>query len=51
MAGPVIFFNTIAGIEVLIGYSSRYEDEKSSFEDSRKGLQVEIGFQIHLEKE
>jgi len=50
MTGPVIFFNDVAGIELLIGYSSRKENVKASFEDSQKGFRAEIGFQIHLEK-
>lgn len=51
MAGPVIYFNTSVGLEVLLGYTSRKEDIRNSHEESRKGFQVGVGFQIHLEKE
>ena len=53
MAGPEIFFNSSVGIELLIGYTKYHESVESStigYSDNRKGLQVSIGLQIHLEK-
>jgi hypothetical protein len=49
MVGTEIFFNTTSGIELLVGYSSK----KERFNDGneiKKGLQINIGFQIHLIK-
>lgn len=55
MAGPAIFFNSSVGLEFLFGY--RYESEKEEtttypnpYKDTKKGIQLEIGLQIHLEK-
>lgn len=50
LAGPVIYFNSSVGIELLLGYSYRKEDVKDANKDIRKGFQTAIGFQIHLEK-
>lgn len=49
-AGPVIYFNTTVGIEFLLGYSYSKEDVKGGNKEVRKGLQIGIGLQIHLEK-
>lgn len=47
-AGPVIYLNTVVGIEFIVGYSSeKYVD----FDGSNNTIQVGIGLQIHLEKE
>lgn len=51
MAGPVLYFNSAVGLEFLLGYSSRTEDIKNVYKDTRKGFQTSIGFQIHLEKD
>ncbi len=51
MIGPVIYFNTSVGVELLVGYSYKKEEIKDSYLDKRKGFQTSIGFQIHLEKE
>lgn len=56
MSGTEIFFNSTVGLEVLIGYKatketidpSQYSTE--TYTDIRKGFQVAVGFQIHLEK-
>lgn len=46
--GPVIYFNSIVGLEFLVGYmTSNYVQNKSSI----KSFQVGLGFQIHLEKD
>ncbi|MEP6677159.1 MAG: hypothetical protein ABJA78_18505 [Ferruginibacter sp.] len=48
-AGPVLYFNSSVGLEILLGYSSRnefYGDNK----DYRKGFLTSIGLQIDLEK-
>lgn len=50
MAGPVIFFNSSVGLELLLGYSYSKEDVEGYQKETRKGFQVSIGFQIHLEK-
>jgi hypothetical protein len=52
--GIEIFFNTTAGIEILLGYTEKVVSTENSpveSESNKKGLQVSIGFQLHLEKE
>ncbi len=49
-AGPVIYFNTTVGFEFLLGYSYSKEDIKQRSKEIRKGFQLGIGLQIHLEK-
>lgn len=54
MAGPEIFFNTVAGIEILFGYTQKIgsiENSPGEFTSNKKGFQASIGFQLHLEKE
>ena len=47
-AGPVVYLNTVVGIEFLVGYTStKYVD----YEGSNNSVQVGLGLQIHLEKE
>ena len=49
MGGAELFFNSTAGLEVLLGYYDK--TEKFSDGNKRKnGLQVSIGFQLHLMK-
>jgi len=55
MAGPAIYFNSSVGLEFLFGY--RYESEKETttthpnpYKDTKKGIQLGIALQIHLEK-
>lgn len=50
MAGPVVFFNSSVGMEFLIGYKYSKDDIENASTEIRKGFQVTIGFQIHLEK-
>ena len=50
-AGPVIYFNSSVGLEFTLGYVAQTEDAENAYETRRKGLQIGIGFQIHLEKE
>lgn len=50
MAGPVIFFNSSVGLEFLLGYSRTKEDVEGYQKEIRQGLQITVGFQIHLEK-
>lgn len=50
MAGPVVYFNSSVGIEVLAGYASSREEEENFAKVTNKGLLISIGFQIHLEK-
>ena len=51
-AGLEAFFNTTVGVEFLVGYKSKYEDIKgiTGYSDKKNGINVSIGFQIHLEK-
>ena len=51
-AGLEAFFNTTVGVEFLVGYKSKYEDIKgiAGYSDKKNGLNVSIGFQIHLSK-
>jgi hypothetical protein len=54
-AGVEFFFNNTVGIEILAGYKSKYEDINdllvgSNYTDNKKGFQINIGFQIHLQK-
>ena len=49
MGGAELFFNSTAGLEVLLGYYNK--TEKFSDGNKRKsGFQVSIGFQLHLIK-
>jgi hypothetical protein len=48
--GPVIYFNSVVGLEFLLGYYNRREVVSSSYETEQKSFQISIGFQIHLEK-
>ena len=57
MAGPVMYFNSSVGIEFLIGYRSAMEKITTSpgtpqffYTQTKTGVQVSIGFQIHLQK-
>lgn len=50
LTGPVIFFNSSVGLEILAGYSFlNLKTGRQSAE--RKTFLVSIGFQIHLENE
>lgn len=55
MAGPSIYFNSSVGMELLLGYKIEKENLTTStnvpdYTDTKKGFQISIGFQIHLEK-
>lgn len=50
LLGPVIYFNKSVGLEFLLGYSYSKEDVEQANKEIRKGFQIAIGFQIHLEK-
>ena len=50
LAGPVVFFNSSVGLEFLLGYSYSMEDIETFLKQVRKGFQIAVGFQIHLEK-
>ena len=47
-SGPVIYLNTVVGIEFLVGYSTT---KYVGYTRSNNTVQVNIGLQIHLEKE
>jgi hypothetical protein len=53
MGGTELFFNSSAGIEILLGYATKVvsiNNSPNSFENTQKGLQASIGFTLHLEK-
>lgn len=57
MAGPVIYFNSSIGLELLLGYKIEKEKLTKStstpqflYTQLQKGVQVSIGFQFYLEK-
>lgn len=52
LAGPEIFFNSLVGMEVLLGYKMYNRKMNNPTYPSYKdnGFQAAIGFQIHLEK-
>jgi hypothetical protein len=55
MAGPEIFFNSSAGLEILLGYSQKITSiersiPENNFKMNKKGFQISVGFQLHLEK-
>lgn len=53
MGGTEIFFNQTAGVEILFGYTKRIlsiENSPSTFNNTKSGFQVSIGFTFHLEK-
>ncbi len=51
LVGPVLYFNSSVGIELLVGYSSRREFYNDGNKNFNKGFLTTIGFQIHLEKD
>ncbi len=53
MGGMEIFFNSTAGMEILLGYTKKtvsIEDSPGAFNNDKTGVQVSIGFTLHLEK-
>lgn len=52
--GLEIFLNSVVGIEILAGYKNKYETinygNGSFYSDKKNSLQINIGFQIHLQK-
>jgi hypothetical protein len=51
LVGPVLYFNSAVGIELLVGYSSRREFYDDGNRNFNKGFLTTIGFQIHLERD
>lgn len=51
-AGTVVYFNSSVGLEFLLGYYNTKETIQQGGDNisQQKGFQVNIGFQIHLEK-
>jgi hypothetical protein len=47
-AGPVVYFNTVVGLEFLISYSTY---KFSEIKGSNNTLMVGLGLQVHLERE
>lgn len=53
MGGTEVFFNSTAGLEILLGYTQKIisiENSPSALNNNKKGFQVSIGFTLHLEK-
>jgi hypothetical protein len=50
LVGPVLYFSSSIGIELLVGYNSRREVQDLGYETLTRGFLTTIGFQIHLEK-
>jgi hypothetical protein len=50
LVGPVIYFNSSVGLEFLLGYAYSKEDADQGSKEIRKGFQISLGFQIHLEQ-
>jgi hypothetical protein len=54
MGGIEAFFNSTAGIEMLLGYSKKVisidGNTAGAFNNTKSGFQVSIGFQLHLIK-
>ncbi|MGC8751883.1 hypothetical protein, partial [Hydrotalea sp.] len=51
LAGPVIYFNSAVGLEMLLGYDYSKEMETDVGTNAiTKGLKISIGLQIHLKK-
>lgn len=53
MAGTEVFFNSTAGLEILIGYRNQIAtlNSSSGYNSNKKGFQASIGFTLHLEKD
>lgn len=53
-AGLELFFNSVVGMEILAGYKNKYEDIDYGngffYSDKKNSFQINIGFQIHLQK-
>jgi hypothetical protein len=51
-AGPVIFLNNVIGLEFLLGYVQNVQKTDGTFPEkiTQKGVQLQIGVQIHLTK-
>lgn len=50
MAGPVYYFNSAVGIEILVGYFNSTENFSDTWHNTMSGIQVTAGFRIHLIK-
>ncbi|MFZ5978712.1 MAG: hypothetical protein ACOYU6_13775 [Bacteroidota bacterium] len=52
LAGPVIYFNSVVGLEMLLGYnySKEMQTDVGGINAITKGFQISVGFQIHLKK-
>jgi hypothetical protein len=54
MGGSEIFFNSNVGLEILLGYAQKItsiDNLPNASNSNKKGVQVSIGFQFHLEKD
>lgn len=48
--GPVIYFNSVVGMEFLLGYTSTANNTEGYHKSSRHSIQLGVGLQVHLEK-
>lgn len=51
LVGPVLYFNSSVGIELLVGYNSQRIFNDNGTKNFNRGFLTTIGFQIHLEKD
>ncbi len=52
MGGSEVLFNSTVGMEILLGYSQKIisiENAPGAFNSTKNGLQISIGFVLHLE--
>ncbi|RNI34622.1 hypothetical protein EFY79_15750 [Hanamia caeni] len=54
MSGMEVFFNSTAGLEILLGYAHNLvtiDNSPSDQINTRNGFQISVGFQLHLIKD
>ena len=51
LVGPILYFNSSVGVELLVGYNSRREIYDVGNQNVTKGFLTTVGFQIHLQKD
>lgn len=51
LVGPILYFNSSIGIELLVGYNSRREVYDVGNRTFTRGFLTTIGFQVHLERD
>jgi len=54
MSGMEVFFNSTAGVEILLGYAHNLvtiDNSPSAQTNNKNGFQISVGFQLHLIKD